>query len=98
MTTYTDADLCPDCGHPGYDGHDMRSQGWPCLTCACGHEDDRDWRLDRWLEALYGARLHMFALIHRPDLPTDPAERERAIAWGAATYHLWARLYRRPVR
>ena len=31
-------DLC-ECGHPGYDGHDMRSVPPACLTpgCSCGH-------------------------------------------------------------
>jgi len=31
-------DVCGDCGHPGYDGHDMRSVPAACLTpgCHCG--------------------------------------------------------------
>ena len=31
-----DRDLC-DCGHDGYDGHDMRSVPPACLSCDCGH-------------------------------------------------------------
>ncbi len=33
-------DLCPDCGHEGYDGHDMRSVPPACMTpgCPCGND------------------------------------------------------------
>jgi hypothetical protein len=36
--THADPDLCPDCGHDGYDGHDMRSVPPVCMTpgCPCG--------------------------------------------------------------
>ncbi len=32
----TNRDLCPDCGHDGYDGHDMRTVPPACLSCRCG--------------------------------------------------------------
>lgn len=85
--TPTASDLCPDCGHPGYDGHDMRTAGYPCLDCACGHEDDRHDRLDRWIEATLGARLHMFAVPRR----SNPGD----LHWMIRSYDRWRQLYHR---
>lgn len=88
---YTDADLCPECGHPGYDGHDMRTAGYPCLTCACGHEDDRDWRLDRWIEATLGARLYFLAAHWLDRSPLDLY----GDSYWPPVYRRWAQLYHR---
>lgn len=83
MAGYTASDLCPYCGHDGYDGHDMRSVPPECMTpgCPCGESAaSRDRRLDRWIEATLGARLHFHA--HPDGLPPlpddfDPADAQR---------------------
>lgn len=31
-------ELCDDCGHDTYEGHDMRSSPPACYDCPCGHE------------------------------------------------------------
>jgi hypothetical protein len=48
-------DTCLTCGHPGYDGHDMRSVPPRCLTCDCGREACTDCGLSSDDPCPYGA-------------------------------------------
>lgn len=95
MAGYTASDLCPYCGHDGYDGHDMRSVPPECMTpgCPCGESAaSRDRRLDRWIEATLGMRLHRYAVDRDGTIDLPPIE---APGYWERVYRRWAQLYRR---